>query len=77
MAKLLAKTENKAQQGLGGWKRAAFLAKPEKHFSATCVWPTPFRVRRSVNDEWAANLFPRSPPPQFSLHRSCASAFPR
>jgi len=51
---------------LDGWKRAAFLAKPEKHFSATCVWSTHFRVRRSVNDEWAANLFPRSPPPVFA-----------
>ena len=51
---------------MGGWKRAAFLAKPEPIGGATCVWPTPFTLRKTLNGEWAANLFPRSPPQVFA-----------
>lgn len=76
LAKLLAKVKSKAQQGLDGWKRAAFLAKPEKHFSATCVWPTPFTLRKALNGEWAANLFPRSPSPGFRSTDLALPLFP-
>lgn len=61
---------------MDGWKRAALLAKPEPIGGATCVWPTPFRVRRSVNDEWAANLFPRSPSPSFRSTDLALPLFP-
>lgn len=66
LAKLLAKVKSKAQQGLDGWKRAAFLAKLEPIGGATCVWTTHFTLRTTLNGEWAANLFPRSPSPVFA-----------
>lgn len=75
LAKLLAKTQTKAQQSVYGRKRAAFLAKSEHTGGATCVWLMTLIPRITLIGEWAAKFSPRNRP-QFSLHRSCSSAFP-